>query len=339
MYRLINRIMITGIAGFLGSHLSDFFLMKGYEVIGIDDLSTGNMDNVSPLVEFHKWDINSQSLKNLMSGCDVVVHCAAAAYEGVSVFSPSFISKNIYAGSANVFSAAIHSGVKRIVNTSSMARFGNGHPAPFRETGTCNPVDPYGLAKYSADKLLTMLAEIHGIQYSIAVPHNIYGPRQLYTDPGRNVAAIMTNRMLQGKQPIIYGDGTQVRCFSYVHDVVPFLAKMCLDDAYNGQTINLGPDRGEVTINELAEILADIIGFKLDPIYMPGRPQEVKHATCSSDLARKILGLEESTRLRDGLTQMVNYIQKKGPKPFSYGHINLEIINDKTPKTWTDKLI
>ncbi len=339
------RILVTGVAGFLGSHLADAFINNGHQVVGMDNLFGGELINVPAEVEFFSWDMTDQDVDyyaSLMHGCDIVYHCAASPHEGVSSFAPGFICDNIFAGSVNTFSAAIKAGVKKIVYCSSMARYGNGHNecllTPFYEWIDPKPVDPYGISKEAAERVLINLSQTHGFDYSIAVPHNIYGPRQKYDDPYRNVASIMANLMLQGRQPIIYGDGKQTRCFSYVSDAVDCLVKMALDDVTNGEIINIGPDEEFTTINELAQELATIIGFtNLKPIYMPDRPREVKHATCSSDKARELLGYNTKVSLRSGLTELVNWIKSNGVKPFNY-HFDLEIINDKTPQTWKDRI-
>ncbi len=329
---------ITGIAGFLGSHLADYLLARGHEVSGCDDLSSGVLDNVPTSAHVEIIDITKVTeISNFIQGCDVVFHCAAAAYEGVSPFSPAFISHNIYTGSANIFSAAIKAGVRRIVNCSSMARYGISTP-PFFESFRCQPVDPYGLAKYSAEKLLEMLSETHGIEYAIAVPHSIYGPRQNYWTPYRNVIAIMINRMLQGKQPIIYGEGNSVRCFSYVDDIVPCLAKMADHDYQSFPIINLGPDNEDVKIIDLARMLAEIIKIPFDPIFMPPRPREVEHATCLASIARKALDFKPTVALKEGLIRQIEWIKSKGTKKFEYDNVPVEITKG-CPKTWTERLV
>lgn len=175
------------------------------------------------------------------------------------------------------------------------------------------------------------------MEYVIAVPHNIIGPRQKYDDPYRNVASIMINLMLQGRQPIIYGNGEQKRCFSFVQDDIDILKLLALENKAIGELINIGPDDEFITINNLAKTIADIIGFNLDPIFKKGRPQEVILANCSADKARKLFGYETKVKLKDGLISMIEYIKKRGHKPFKY-HIDLEIINDLTPETWKNKL-
>ncbi len=331
------RIFISGIAGFLGSHLAEHFLRDGHEVIGCDTLIGGELINVPPEADFYQYDIcRRNSMLKITKGCDVVFHAAATAYEGLSVFSPHLIVENIVTGSASLISASIANGVKRIIFCSSMARYGT-NEVPFKESFVPQPQDPYGIAKLAAENILRNLCEIHGVEYVIAVPHNIIGPRQKFDDPYRNVASIMINLMLQGRQPIIYGDGNQKRCFSFVDDDIYCLKEMVFRDNILGEIINIGPDEDFITINKLAETIAELIGFDLKPIYVPGRPQEVELATCSADKARKLLNYSTKVTLKDGLQQMIDYIKEHGTRRFRY-HLDLEIINEKTPKTWTKKM-
>lgn len=332
------KIFITGVAGFLGSHLADAMLAEGHEVIGCDNLIGGYLDNVPDGVEFYQVDCQYLNTMNkLMKGVDIVYHTACTAYEGLSVFSPNLICQNTYQITASVASAAVSQGVKRFVYCSSMARYGTQEKIPFTEDLIPKPQDPYGISKLAAEDLLRCLSVVHGMELVIAVPHNIIGPRQKYDDPYRNVASIMINLMLQGRQPIIYGDGTQKRCFSFIQDDINCLRAIAFQDNVAGEIINIGPDEEFVTINELASTIAGILDFKLEPIYVPGRPQEVKLATCSADKARKLLGYHTEYSLKKGLAEMVEYIQNRGVKKFRY-HLDVEIINDKTPKTWTQKL-
>ncbi len=333
-----GTVFVTGVAGFLGSHLAEALLKRGYKVKGVDNMIGGYLDNVPEGVEFRQIDcIDYEAMVKFMKGSDIVYHCAATAYEGLSVFSPHLVTQNIFGITLSTISAAIATGVKRFVMCSSMARYGTQPTNPFTEVMTPMPQDPYGIAKYAAELSLANLAKVHGMEYSIAVPHNIIGARQKYDDPYRNVAAIMINLMLQGRQPIIYGDGKQKRCFSFYQDVVDPLILMATEKSVLGETINVGPDEEPVTINELAEIVADIVGMKLKPIYMPDRPQEVKVATCSADKARELLGYSTKTDLREGLEDMVAYINDRGTKPFTY-HLDLEIVNHLTPRTWKERL-
>ena len=208
------NIFITGIAGFLGSNLADFYIKKGFSVSGCDNLVGGDLDNVSSKVNFVQADCEDLSkMKQLTKNIDVVIHAAAYAHEGLSVVSPNIICSNIVNASISVFSAAIQNKVKRIVFCSSIARYGEVE-IPYKENGPVNPSDPYGISKLAAEKILINLCNTYGVEYNIAVPHNIIGIKQKYDDPFRNVASIMINLMLQNRQPIIYGDGKQKRSFS-----------------------------------------------------------------------------------------------------------------------------
>jgi len=331
------KILVTGVAGFLGSHIADKMLKLGHYVIGNDNLIGGNLDNVNQNVEFYEIDCcDYDKILQITKGVDIVVHAAATAHEGFSVFSPNFITKNIYQASMSVISAAINRNVKRIVFCSSMARYGNSK-TPFVEDLIPAPVDPYGIAKVAVEDTLKVLAEVHNFEYNIAIPHNIIGPRQRYDDPYRNVISIMINRVLQGKPPIVYGSGQQKRCFSYIFDCVNCLEKLILDKEIKNETVNIGPDEHEVTINTIAEKILKFLNSDLDIVYVPERPQEVKIALCSSNKARKILGYRTETDLDMSIQETINYIKHKGVKSFDYSY-EIEIINDKTPITWKNRL-
>ena len=332
------KIVVTGVAGLLGSHVADQFLELGNEVVGVDNLLGGYLDNVNGKVEFVQADTSDFArMSTLLRNVDVLFHAACTAYEGLSVFSPALVTQNTFGNSISLFSAAIAQDVKKIVFCSSMARYGQQDIIPFTEQLSPKPQDPYGIAKLACEATLRELCDTHNVEFSIAVPHNIIGPRQKYDDPYRNVASIMINLMLQGKQPIIYGDGSQVRCFSFVRDVVDPLIKMCSIGFASGEIINVGPDEGPVTIIELARKIAEILNFKLDPIFLPDRPREVKFATCSAEKARKLLDYRTTTTLEEGLKLMIEYIEKRGVKPFNY-HLPLEIENHLTPKSWKERL-
>lgn len=335
---MTERVFITGIAGFLGSHLADAFIEDGYEVAGNDNMSGGYTSNIPAEAEFHHVDCTElNEMKEAMGDADIVYHAAALAHEGLSVFSPGIINESIYQATSTTLAAAADNEVDRFIYCSSMSRYGE-NQTPFTEDMEPNPQDPYAISKVAAEDLTELLADIHEFDHVIAVPHNIIGPRQRYDDPFRNVASIFINRMLRGKQPIIYGDGEQMRCFTFVQDNVRPLKKLAHQDDVVGETINIGPDDEFVTINTLAETIADIIDFDLDPTYVPERPQEVKLANCSADKARELLDYEPEYTLRDGLEEMVDWIEAEGPKEFEY-HLDLEIVNEKTPETWKEEMI
>lgn len=336
----MTRVLITGVAGFLGSHLADALLASGCRVAGVDNLLGGSEENVPQGVEFHRLDARDfAAMKTLLAGTEVVYHCAAAPHEGLSVFSPNIVTEHTLNSTIATASAAVAAGVRRIVNCSSMARYGTGDALPFTEDLPPRPVDPYGVAKYAGELVIAALSRAHGLEYVHAVPHNIIGPRQKHDDPYRNVVAIMINLMLQGRQPIIYGDGTQQRSFSFVADVVGSLVKMGVQDNVIGEVINVGPDEEFVTINRLAKTIADQIGFTpLKPVYVGERPLEVKLAYCSAEKSRRLLNYRTTVDFNAGIREMVEDIRRRGPRPFQY-HLPLEIVTDKTPKTWRDRLL
>jgi len=332
------KIFITGIAGFLGSHLAKRMIKLGHEVSGNDTLILGEKENLPKNTNFYEIDCcDFNQMCKILKDIDIVYHCAATAHEGLSVFSPNFITKNIYQASVSVITASITNKIKRFIFCSSMARYGQ-QKTPFTEDMKTKPIDPYGIAKVAAENTLMLLSKVHGMEYNIAVPHNIVGPNQKYDDPFRNVMSIFINRNLQNKPSIIYGDGKQERCFSYIDDVVFCLEKLALEKKIKNDIFNIGPDENPITINELASIVANHTGYNLDPVHVEDRPQEVKIATCSAEKARKFLNYKTETSVVESVEQTAEFIRKRGVKEFNYD-LPLEIQNEKTPKTWKNKII
>ena len=332
------HIFITGVAGFLGSNLADYYLKKGFRVSGCDNLVGGEIINVSAGVVFYKGncedlDFMTQATKK---NVDVICHAAALAHEGLSSISPTIICNNNVTGSVAVFTASIKNKIKRIVYCSSMARYGNAD-IPYKEDSILDPVDPYGVSKVAAERILKILCETHGVEYNIAVPHNIIGPKQKYDDPYRNVVSIMTNLMLQDRRPIIYGDGEQTRCFSDIDDCIYCLDELMTDKYVLSETINIGPDEERISMNELFKKISNKLQFNREPEYFLDRPNEIKHATCSSDKARKILNYKTTISLDESIDKVISFIKKNGTKKFKYNY-SLEINNEKTPKTWKEKV-
>jgi UDP-glucose 4-epimerase len=334
------KIFITGAAGFLGSWLVETFIKEGHRVVGVDNMVGGDPANVieHENYEFRVADITDlEAMTDAAQGCDVIYHCGAYAYEGLSVFSPLLITNNIVSGTVSVATAGIRNGVKRFINTSSMARYGS-IGAPFTEDMACHPEDPYGIAKYAAELQLDLLGRIHKFDVIHAVPHNIVGPRQKSDDPFRNVVSIMINLMLQGRQPIVYGDGNQKRCFSFIEDDISILKRFLdCDIREHGERFNVGPDEDFITINELAHRLAKIMDFDLNIEYHDPRPCEVQLAYCSADKIRERFNYRTTVSLDDGLRTIVDFLRKKGPKKFLY-HLPIEIQTTNLPKTWRDRL-
>lgn len=336
----MKTIFITGVAGLLGSNLAKYYLRKGYKVKGCDNFSGGYKSNI-PIknIDFEELDIlDLKSLSTHMKDSDIVLHCAALAYEGLSVFCPKAITENIYSGTVSVGTAAIINKVEILLNCSSMARYGD-IGAPFIEIQECKPEDPYGLAKYQAEQILNLLSDIHGLKVLHIVPHNIIGEGQRYDDPYRNVVSIMINRLLHNKSIIIYGDGMQKRSFSYIGDCVNAIYKLVESDKFKTKEVfNIGPDRNEITIKELAYKVGHFCQLYPQIEYVPNRPREVKNAWCSSEKARKKLDYNPETKVDIMVSKMVDWIKGSKPLDFDY-HQELEIIDKNTPKTWTDRLI
>ena len=333
------KIFVTGIAGFLGGHVAQRLLEDGHEVSGCDNLIGGYLDNVPEDAEFYQVDaIYLNQMKKMTKGVDLVIHTACTAYEGLSVFSPYLVGQNTYQISMSVFSAVAENKVPKVINFSSMARYGVQEVMPYTEDMKATPQDPYGIAKLAAEKTLDVLSNVHGFKYVNLVPHNIIGPKQKYDDPYRNVVSIMINRILNGKPPIVYGDGEQMRCFSDIDDVVNPLINSMTNKEAEGETINVGPDEDIISIKNLAFKILKVLNSDLEPIFVDPRPQEVKFAHCSADKSRKLLNYNTSVTLDQSIEKIANWIIDRGPKKFRY-HLDVEILNEKTPKTWKNKLI
>jgi UDP-glucose 4-epimerase len=332
------KIFVTGIAGFLGSHIARMGLERGWEVTGVDSLLGGDIYNIPVGCRWGQTDCVDFNYQDLIEGADVVYHCAAAPYEGLSVFSPQLVYQNTLMSTVGVLRAAINADVQRFIFCSSMSRYG-GQPAPFTEDMPASPVDPYACAKVSAEQAVRTLCELHGMEWVIVVPHNIYGPGQRYWDPFRNVAGIMINRVMQGKPPIVYGSGQQIRSLSYIQDVSSPLLQLCTADVA-GEIFNVGPDASDekTTILGLANLISELLGSDQPPEFFPSRPAEVFESTCSARKAQDILGYRAHWGLREGLGRYIEWVKERGPKQFDY-HLPIEIPRDNTPKTWTEKLI
>lgn len=333
------RVFVSGVAGFIGSHVADRILARGGQVVGVDSLIYGgDLSNLDSRIEFHRADVRDiNALRPLFTGVDLVLHASALAYDGLSVTSPFLISENNFACTAALASLAAQTKVKRFVFCSSMARYGElGNT--FVEDALCRPVTPYGISKCAEEQMLRNVAESHGFEWAIGVPHNVVGPRQRYDDPYRNVVAIMINRLLQDQAPIIYGDGEQERAFSSIWDTVDVFESLLFANSAAGEVVNIGPDEEVITVNELARRLNQLTKKNLMPIHMPSRPREVKTAVCCAKKARRLFNYNTKRPLQATLEEMVYWIEKQGPKPFKY-NLPLEIVDEETLDTWRKKSI
>ena len=332
------RVFISGIAGFLGSHIAREGAALGWDITGIDNLIGGDPSNLADTgIRWEREDCRGAGHYDyLLRGCDTVYHCAAAPYEGLSVFSPQVVFENTLMSTVGLLRSAINAKVKRFIFCSSMSRYGH-QEAPFTEDMAAIPADPYAIAKVASEDLVRNLCELHGLEWVIAIPHNIYGPGQRYWDPYRNVAGIMINRILLGKTPVVYGDGSQRRCLSYISDVTEPLLKLATADVA-GEIINVGPGDEGCTILELAETIISVLRSPVKPEFFPARPGEVHSAHCSDEKARKLLDYKPVVPLLDGLGRYANWIKEKNPRQFEY-HLPIEIKSDITPRTWSERLM
>jgi len=341
----MNTVIITGSAGLIGSHLCYRFLKLGFKVIGVDSLIGGYKTNMPQEGKnFTYYNVDILNIKKILEifkfyKPNLVIHCAALAHEGLSVFTPKTIVENIYAGTASIASAACATGVATFINTSSMARYGEGNP-PFEEWHTPNPIDPYGLAKVHAEQHLKLMSDIYGMQVITMVPHNVCGPHQCYSDPFRNVMSIFANQLKRGKPIYIYGDGEQKRSFSHVLDCVDAFEAVYKQrkQINSGEVFNIGPDDGtEITIKKLALNVAKYFNAEPNIEYLPGRPREVKHAWVSTTKAKTQLGYTTKYSTEDVINDTTNWMKNQPNRDFNY-HLDLEIITEHTPRTWTDRL-
>lgn len=333
------KIIVTGAAGFMGSHLVDVLVKEGHEVHSLDDLSGGFIENVNKESTFVELDLrNKDETERIVKKIkpEIIFHLAADATEGRSQFTPIECTSRNYTAYLNLLIPAINAGIKKIVVFSSMAVYGS-QRTPFNEDMEPKPEDVYGVSKAAMEASTKILSEVYGFDYTILRPHNVYGPRQNMADPYRNVIAIFMNCLLRNKTFYIYGDGQQKRAFSYIDDQIPCMMRAGFDGKTNGEIINLGPVK-EITINSLAEIVLRISGSRLKPVYMPPRPREVKDAWCTNGKSVRLLGYKDTVSIEEGVKRMWAWAKAAGPKTPRYIDA-LELVNDKIPKTWKNKLI
>lgn len=341
----MKKILVTGSAGFMGSHLYDRLFGLGHQVYGVDDLSGGFMRNVSQKKFFTQLDLRDrEKTKKYIHklGPEIIFHLAADATEGRSQFTPfSAIDRNLVAY-INLLIPAIKNGMKKMLLVSSMSVYG-AQQVPFKEAMSPRPEDIYGMSKAFMEKMTEILADIYGFSYTIVRPHNVYGPRQNLSDPYRNVLGIFINCLLHNKPFYIYGDGEQKRAFSYIDEVTDLVVKAGLNKNTHSKIINVGSDK-PYTVNQLVKIITESffginkIPRKIKPIYLPDRPREVRYAYSNHSISKKLLGFKEQTGLREGVKKMLSWARELGPQEFKYLN-ELELMHEKVPKTWKSRLL
>jgi len=306
--------LVTGGAGFMGSHVADQLLGAGHEVVVLDDLSGGYRDNVPEGAAFVEGSITDTGcIEQLFSDHDFdrVYHLAAYAAEGLSHFIRRFNYTNNVTGSINLINASVNRGVKCFVFTSSIAVYGPGQ-TPMREDMTPEPEDPYGIAKYAVELDLAAAHRMFGLDYVIFRPHNVYGERQNTADRYRNVIGIFMNQVMRGEPCSIFGDGEQTRAFSHIDDVAPMIARSPDVPAALGRIFNVGADR-PYTVNELARIVHQAMGRDTGVDYLDAR-NEVVHAFSDHSLAHETFGRGPGIDLETGVTRMAEWAKQLGPR-------------------------
>ena len=332
------NILVTGAAGFMGSHLVDYLVRKDHKVFGVDDMSGGYWRNINPKSTFIELDLrDTAKVEKVIAELKLgyIYHLAADATEGRSQFLPRECTERNYFAFLNLIVPAVKHGLKKIVVTSSMSVYGDQEP-PFHEGMPTKPVDIYAISKAAMEKATEVLSKVYGFEYTIVRPHNVYGPRQNIADPYRNVVGIFMNRIMRKEPLYVYGDGEQKRAFTYIDDNIPYFAETMFNPKANGEILNLGPIEEE-TINELAWLVQREFGVKSELVYLPDRPLEVKYAYCTYDKAVKLLGYMTSTSLEEGIHKMAEWAKSLGPQAWKYRD-SLELDSPDMPRTWKEKL-
>lgn len=324
--------LITGGAGFIGSHVVKHCLSMGHEVIVLDDLSGGFEDHIPAGAKFVKGSVTDSLLVAKLfeeHHFDYVYHLAAYAAEGLSHFIRSFNYNTNLLGSIHLINESVRHKVKCFVFTSSIAVYGHGQ-LPMTEDLVPVPEDPYGISKYAVELDLKAAHEMFGLNYVIFRPHNVYGENQNIGDKYRNVIGIFMNQIMQGLPLTIFGDGEQTRAFSYIDDVaIPIARSVGMKEAYN-QVFNIGADQ-PYTVNELVKVVGKCFGLTPSVKYLTAR-NEVMHAYSDHTKARKIFDFSSGLGLQDGISRMADWAKKTGSRQSKeFGHIE---ISEKLPDGW-----
>ena len=330
-------ILVTGGAGFIGSHIVDELIKDGNKVVALDDLSGGFLENVNKDAVFVEGSIlDTKLLSDLFNQheFDYIFHLAAYAAEGLSHFIKRFNYSNNLIGSVNLINESVLHKVKCFVFTSSIAVYGSNKP-PMREDMVPRPEDSYGIAKFAVEQELRVSKEMFNLDYVIFRTHNVYGERQNIGDKYRNVIGIFMNQIMQKQPMTVFGDGTQTRAFSYIGDVAPVIARSIKENSACGEIFNLGAEK-PYDIIELAKTVARAMGTNPDIQYLQSR-NEVQHAYCDHSKVRKFFGGKSSTSLEEGIARMAQWARDIGFRK-SKKFENIEIIQN-LPERWLDDFV
>jgi UDP-glucose 4-epimerase len=326
-------VLVTGAAGFMGSHVADQCLELGMQVVATDDLSGGYLENVPEGATWVEGDLcDSDFVESLWDhgSYDYVYHLGAYAAEGLSHFIRAYNYRTNLEASVNLINRCVRFDVKRFVFTSSIAVYGSGQ-LPMTEDMVPQPEDPYGISKYAVELDLAAARDMFGLEYTIFRPHNVYGERQNIADKYRNVIGIFMNRVLRGETLPVFGDGMQTRAFSHIADVAPVIARSPLVPAAANQTFNIGADT-PYTVNELAHVIAEAFAVDCNVVHLPAR-NEVVHAFSDHSKVRAIFNPPEALSLREGIGRMASWIKDHGPMlPVEFGGV-IEVERN-LPPSW-----
>ncbi|KAF0284733.1 NAD-dependent epimerase/dehydratase family protein [Spiribacter roseus] len=327
------KALITGVAGFIGSHVADHCLRSGLEVVGIDDLSGGFVENVSEEVSFYQGDFSDQSfVKEIWRSAgpfEYVYHLGAYAAEGLSHFIRNYNYRTNVIGSVNLINEAVIHDTERFVFASSIAVYG-ANQTPMTEDMWPTPEDPYGIAKMAVELDLAAANKMFGLDYTIFRPHNVYGERQNIADKYRNVIGIFMNQLLSGESMTIFGDGSQTRAFSHIDDVAPYIADCVNNSGAENETFNIGADT-PYTVLELAGEVAKALDKRCDVKYLDAR-NEVVHAFSDHAKLRNIFNVAESISLDAGIKRMAEWVLDRGQRsPVSFEDIE---VHKNLPASW-----
>jgi len=333
----MHRVLVTGGAGFIGSHVAEALAGRGHDVTVLDDLSGGFTENVPVNTRFVDGSVADHALVDRLfteRHFDYVFHLAAYAAEGLSHFIKRFNYVNNVVGSVNVINASINTGVRGFVFTSSIAVYGTSPIVPMTESQRPEPEDPYGIAKHAVERELAVSKAMFDLDYMIFRPHNVYGPRQNIGDRYRNVVGIFMNQLLQGQPMTIFGDGTQTRAFSFIDDVAPVLARAIDEPRAWNDVFNIGADE-PCTLNDLAVRVAAAMAVEPRVRHLPAR-HEVRDAHASHEKVRRVLGAGASTTLDAGLSRMAAWVRERGARsspPFT----DIEVTKN-LPRVWAEQM-
>jgi UDP-glucose 4-epimerase len=299
--------VVTGGAGFIGSHLTETLLARGEQVRVVDSLITGHKRNVQPGADFVLGDLADLDFaKSAIAGADYVLHQAAIPSVPRSVADPVTSNKANIDATLNVLVAARDAKVKRLVYAASSSAYGNAAALPKREDMGTNPLSPYALQKLVGEQYLQLFTALYGLETVSIRYFNVFGPRQDPGSPYSGVISLFITHLLAGKAPKIYGDGGQTRDFTYVGNVVDGVLRATKADGASGQVINVATG-GRISLNELFTTLRTIIGGTMEPEYLPERAGDVRDSQADIGKANTILGYSPVISFEEGLRRTVDW--------------------------------